>query len=139
VRNGEAIYGTRPWTVAAEGPTRVAAGSFTDGAPTDFESTDIRFTRRTDPTGDYVYAILLAEPSDRVARVRSFAATSELLERGVRSVRVLGSTADVAWERTADSLDVVLPEGLVSEHGGPVVRLFLDPEPQRLRTDAVQG
>jgi alpha-L-fucosidase len=139
VRNGEAIYGTRPWTVAAEGPTRVAAGSFTDGAPTDFGPTDIRFTRRTDATGDYVYAILLAEPSDRVARVRSFAGTSELLERGVRSVSVLGSTADVAWERTADSLDVVLPDALVSEHGGPVVRLFLDPEPQQVRTDAVQG
>src|SRR5450756_1999635 len=41
VRNGEAIYGTRPWTVAAEGPTRVAAGSFTDGAPTDFGPTAV--------------------------------------------------------------------------------------------------
>jgi alpha-L-fucosidase len=73
------------------------------------------------------------------ARVRSFAGTSGLLERGVRSVSVLGSTADVAWERTADSLDVVLPDALVSEHGGPVIRLFLEPEPQQVRTDAVQG
>jgi hypothetical protein len=27
----------------------------------------------------------------------------------------------------------------VSEHGGPVIRLFLEPEPQQVRTDAVQG
>jgi len=69
----------------------------------------------------------------------SFAGTSGLLERGIRSVSVLGSTADVAWVCTADSLDVVLPDGLVSEHGGPVVKLFLEPEPQRPRTDFLHG
>jgi hypothetical protein len=52
---------------------------------------------------------------------------------------VLGSTADVAWERTADSLDVVLPDALVSEHGGPVIRIYLEPEPQRIRTDSLHG
>ena len=29
--NGEAIYGTRTWRVAAEGPTAVEEGQFTDG------------------------------------------------------------------------------------------------------------
>lgn len=74
--NGEAIFGTRPWTIAAEGPTVVEAGSFVDGEAASFTAEDIRFTTRTDVTGEYLYAILLARPHDAVARIRAFGSGS---------------------------------------------------------------
>ena len=88
--NGEAIYGTRPWTIAAEGPTAVVAGSFVDGEVRMDTARDIRFTTRKDVTGDYVYAILLARPDDGVARVRAFGTGSGLLTRGIQAVSVVG-------------------------------------------------
>ena len=50
-----------------EGPTEVVAGSFADSRAPEFTAEDIRFTTRTDVTGDYVYATLLAHPEDGVA------------------------------------------------------------------------
>ena len=42
--NGEAIYGTRPWTQFGEGPTRVVEGPFADTKRKPFTSQDVRFT-----------------------------------------------------------------------------------------------
>ena len=42
--NGEAIYGTRPWTIYGEGPTQVRAGNFSEDIP--FTPKDIRFTTK---------------------------------------------------------------------------------------------
>ena len=43
-RNGEAVYGTRPWKVYGEGPPKVADGSFTAAKKQAFTPEDIRFT-----------------------------------------------------------------------------------------------
>src|SRR5207237_10356316 len=56
--NVEAIYGTRPWKICGEGPTKVIGGSFKDTTGTPFTSEDIRFTAK----GDALYAIALAWP-----------------------------------------------------------------------------
>jgi alpha-L-fucosidase len=40
--HGEGIFGTRPWKVAGEGPTRSAAGMFNEGRVT-YGSQDVRF------------------------------------------------------------------------------------------------
>lgn len=133
-RNGEAIYGSRPWTIPAEGPTEVAVGSFVDSSSPQYTSSDIRFTTRTDVTGDYVYATLLAHPEDGVARIRSFGAGAGLLTRAIRDVKVLGSKEDVAWHRSPESLDVTLPAA-APEIGGPVVKIFLEPVTQPPRLD----
>lgn len=53
--NGEAIYGTRPWNIYGEGPTKVAGGSFKDTARQAFTRQDIRFTTK----GNVLYAIAL--------------------------------------------------------------------------------
>ncbi len=137
-RNGEAVYGSRPWTIAAEGPTELATGSFVDATSPDYTARDIRFTTRTDVTGDYIYATLLAEPSDGVARIRSFGTAAGLLRRGIADVTVLGVPGKPAWSRSPESLEVVLPphEPLAA---GPVVKVHLEPEPVRRRTDSVPG
>jgi alpha-L-fucosidase len=137
-RNGEAIYGTRPWRIAQEGPTRAVSGSFVDADSPDYGAADIRFTTRHDVTGDYVYAILLAEPDDGVARVRALGSGAGLLDRGVREVTVLGGAGSVAWEQTTSELRVTLP-ARTPLAAGPVVKLFLAEDAVPPRHDFLHG
>jgi len=135
--NGEAVYGTRPWIIPGEGPTHVVEGSMIDSTAPAYVSEDIRFTTRTDVTGDYVYAILLAEPEGGVIRIRAFGEASGLLGRDIQQVSVLGAPAPVTTQRTAEGLIVHLGErrgdGLV------VVKLFLAAEATPPRTDFLHG
>lgn len=137
-RNGEAVFGTRPWVIPAEGPTEVAVGSFVDATSPPYTSADIRFTTITHVTGDYVYATLLAEPTDGIARIQSFGSGLSLLNRGIKEVSVLGTESPVEWARGTDSLEVTLPERS-SLPCGPVVKLFLEPEPVAPRMDFFHG
>lgn len=131
-RNGEAIYGTRPWVIAGEGPTQVAVGSFVDGDAASFTGSDFRFTARTHVTGDYVYAIPLADPSDGRLVIRAFGRGAGLLTRAIREVTVLGSHERVEWEQTAGELIVHAP-------AGSVVKLFLASETVQPRGDVFHG
>nr|MDA8216607.1 alpha-L-fucosidase [Dehalococcoidales bacterium] len=54
--NGEAIYGTTPWTTFGEGPTKVEAGAFHDTDTKPYTPEDFRFTAK----GSTVYAIGMA-------------------------------------------------------------------------------
>ena len=115
--NGEAIFGTRPWRVAGEGPTRLAEGSFTDASPMEFTAADIRFTRRAAAAGDDLYAIALGWPDDSVLRVRAWGSGSGLLGCEIRSVDVVGHIGAVEYEQTSDALMIVLPAVRPSEYG----------------------
>jgi alpha-L-fucosidase len=44
--NGEAIYGTHPWTLYGEGPTKVVGGAFQENATQPFTAQDIRLTAK---------------------------------------------------------------------------------------------
>jgi len=44
--NGEAIYGTRPWRVYGEGPTKVIEGAFHDTDTQSYTPEDFRFTTK---------------------------------------------------------------------------------------------
>lgn len=61
--NGEAIYGTSPWTIAGEGPTNL--GNATDigfnEADTAYTGKDIRFTVKDDT----IYAVFLDWPGEK--------------------------------------------------------------------------
>jgi alpha-L-fucosidase len=99
--NGEAIYGTRPWKIFGEGPTKVVGGSFKDTARKAFTSEDIRFTTK----GNTLYAIVLAWPGDGKIKIRALAGD----DRKTKSVSLLGSTAPLKWTRSADGLIVETP------------------------------
>ena len=101
--NGDAIYGTRPWRVYGEGPTKVAAGSFHDTDTAKYTSEDFRFTAK----GDVLYAIGLAWPTSGDAVIRSLAPSVGGEE--VQSVALLGSDAKVQFDQRADGLHVQLP------------------------------
>ncbi len=64
--NGEAIYGTRPWRIYGEGPTKAAAGAFHDTDVTNYTAEDFRFTTK----GGALYVIGLSWPSNGEAVVR---------------------------------------------------------------------
>ena len=106
--NGESIYGTRPWKVYGEGPTRVPTGSFTDTNRLEFTAEDIRFTQRDGA----LYAVVLSTES-RSIRIRSLGTTLGLDSRTIARVSILGS-GDVSFEATPGALIVELPNELPS-------------------------
>ena len=104
--NGDAIYGTRPWAIYGEGPTKVVEGSFHDATSGPFTSQDIRFTMK----GSSLYAIALAWPKDGQLIVHSLG-TEAPAGRNLRvgAVALLGSDSKLEWKQEADGLHVKLP------------------------------
>jgi len=107
--NGEAVYNSRPWRVAGEGPTSVTEGGFSDAQGKGFTPQDIRFT----VNGGALYAICLRWPEDGVVHIRSLAVTenfmSTLFHGVIRDVSVLGFDGVPEWERGAEGLTVRAP------------------------------
>ena len=106
--NGEAIYGTRPWKVFGEGPTKAAAGHFKED--TAYTPDDIRFTVK----GGALYAITLGVPA-RTVRIQSLGRKAVLESRPVKAVSLLGSAASLHWEQREDALLIELPASLPSK------------------------
>ena len=90
--NGDAIYGTRPWRIYGEGPTKVAAGSFHDTDTTRYTAEDFRFTTK----GDVLYAIGLGWPTNGEAVIHSLAPTVGSVH--VQSVNLLGNDAKLQFD-----------------------------------------
>jgi alpha-L-fucosidase len=105
--NGEAIYGTRPWKIYGEGPTKVAAGSFNDTRTSAYTAQDFRFTTK----GSMLYAIELEWPQNHQAVIHSLGTSAGK----IRTVSLLGSDATVSFEQRADGLYLKFPEKAPSE------------------------
>jgi alpha-L-fucosidase len=101
--NGEAIYGTRPWRIYGEGPTKVAAGSFHDTDTTHYTAEDFRFTTK----GDVLYAIGFAWPTNGQAVIHSLSVTAGA--EPIESVSLLGSDAKISFDQGSDGLHLQLP------------------------------
>ena len=88
--NGEAIYGTRTWRVAAEGPTAVEEGQFTDGKDKVFTKEDFRFTAGN----GCIYAACLQYPEDGRLTIRALSKSSDSSKPNfhgiIRGVEILG-------------------------------------------------
>jgi alpha-L-fucosidase len=103
--NGEAIYGTRPWSVYGEGPTRAAGGYFREKSRRPYTPQDIRFTTKQGT----LYAICLAWPG-RELRIKSLGSESRRLPEGISAVQLLGIEDKLDWTRSADSLTITVPD-----------------------------
>ena len=118
-QNGEAIYGTRPWTTYAEGHledlfyTQINPAN---GAPSrdiqpdisKFNEEDIRFTQKN---GD-LYAIALGIPSQSKLLIKSLASDKEITkENRIENIMLLGY-GDVQYKRTKQGLEIYLPKKL---------------------------
>jgi alpha-L-fucosidase len=104
--NGEAIYGTRPWKMYGEGPTKVAGGSFHDTDTKPYSAEDFRFTEK----GGTLYAIELGWPANHEAVIHSLTAATLGKGRQIHSMQLLGSEGNLHFEQLADGLHVHLPE-----------------------------
>ena len=111
--NGEAIYGTRPWAVYGEGPTRITAGEKKeyDDAAKSYTPRDIRFTTN----GDVLYAIFLAPPPPGPATIHSLKGNA-LLGRRVKAVKLLGHPAPLQWTQDHHGLHVHMPEKMLGDY-----------------------
>jgi alpha-L-fucosidase len=102
--NGEAIYHSRCWRIAEEGPTREQAGQFTDAEETKYTAEDFRFTSGS----GCLYAIALHYPEDGKVCIRTFrkAAPPEKGEFNgiIKDVSVLGSEEKINWTADAEGL-----------------------------------
>ena len=104
--NGEAIYGSRVWRTAAEGPTKVEEGQFTDGKDKVFTKEDFRFTVK----GSHLYAACLSYPEDGRIVIKSLAEqdASRLpkFHGIIENVEVLGFEESPVWKRTENGLEI---------------------------------
>jgi len=110
--NGEAIYGTTPWGIAGEGPTRLAArGDFNEKNDLVYTGQDVRFTVK----GDTLYAAVLDWPGEKLLikslkpRVQSWTAWPGLYPSEIASITMLGDGKELKWEVTKDGLSIEAP------------------------------
>ena len=104
--NGEAIFGTRPFTVFGEGAPDVAgSANFNERNTRRYTAEDIRFTAK----GDVLYAIALGWPADGKLTIRTLAAGSGHYPREIAQVELLGAGIR-PFTREADGLVVAMPE-----------------------------
>jgi len=107
--NGEAIFGTRPWRVFGEGPTKVAGGHFGEASAAAFTADDVRFTSK----GGALFAIALGRPATSRITLKSLASH---VTGSVERVEMLGSQAPLRFKRDAKGLTLELPQDMHGEH-----------------------
>ncbi|MEP6503039.1 MAG: alpha-L-fucosidase, partial [Betaproteobacteria bacterium] len=112
--NGEAIYGTRPWTTFGEGPTEVVGGTFQDRDAKPYTPQDFRFTTR----GATLYAIALGWPeaTDQGSEYVVHALAPSALRGAVTRVTLLADGSAVAFTQGADGLHLRVPREPVGRH-----------------------
>lgn len=101
--NGDAIYGTRPWRIYGEGPTRVTEGTFNDTQVRPYTPEDFRFTTK----GDTLYAVELGWPKKSETVIKSLK-TPVIGDRPVESVELIGG-GKVQFQQHDDGLHLQLP------------------------------
>lgn len=105
--NGEAIYGTRPWEVFGEGPSKVIEGHLSEEKNKDNTEKDIRFTVK----GDDLYAIVLDWPTEPV-QIKSLAKGKV----EINSIELLGSSETIRWSQSNGALVIEVPKKKVGNH-----------------------
>jgi alpha-L-fucosidase len=103
---GEAIYGTRPFVVFGEGPTRLKTGGEFAREKLQYKPQDVRFTTK----GNIVYAIGLGWPgAEHQTLLKSFSEGNRREGLKINSVTMLGSDEKIAWSLREDGLAVTSP------------------------------
>ncbi len=113
--NGEAIYNTRPWVIAEEGPTKLESdGHFNENWEAIYTERDIRFTRSQD--GNTLFLTVLDRPSTDRVTVTMLADVYPYLDREIREVSLLGTPGPIDWSRDSRGLHLAFPEYAKGNH-----------------------
>jgi alpha-L-fucosidase len=106
--NGDAIYGTRPWKIYGEGPTKSASGAFADQKEP-FTWRDVRFTTK----GDALYVTALGLPDGQMT-IKALSLKSG--NGKITGIKMLGSDQKVNWKQKDDALIIELSKSYPSEY-----------------------
>jgi len=105
--NGEAIYGTRPWTVFGEGPTRLPEGGHkVEKIKIIYKNSDIRFTQKSDKE---FYAIVMDKPENETV-IKTLSTQLGVLNSKILNISLLGSDEKIEWERNERGLVIKASE-----------------------------
>lgn len=114
-RNGEAVYGSRAWSIPGEGKQengrlrKIPGGKLGRGqADFNYEPQDFRFTVGKNGAL-YVFGMTVPKTGDEV-RITSFGSQSQHLKNAINSVTLLGHDAPLQWRQDADALVITYPE-----------------------------
>ena len=111
--NGDAIYGTRPWTVFGEGPTRLPQGGHKiEKIKIAYKSSDIRFTQKSDKE---FYAILMDKPTDDIV-IKTLSTDIGVLNSRIMNIELLGSEEKIEWTRDDRGLVIKGPKALPTDY-----------------------
>ena len=110
--NGEAIYGSRPFTVFGEGPTGTITGHLSENKNKPYVSEDFRYTTQQDA----IYAFVLDKPKDGIVNFKMLGKEAGHLKQEINNVSLLGHAGTIQWTRSADGLQVTLPENDPCDH-----------------------
>lgn len=104
--NGEAIFGTRVWTIYGEGPARFAEGMQNEHAQKGFTHEDIRYTTK----GGALYALGQDWPNSGYMSLTAMAQGSAQRKGTVERVELLGHGQPLDFGLSVNGLNVKLPE-----------------------------
>ncbi|MBY8991444.1 MAG: alpha-L-fucosidase, partial [Candidatus Lokiarchaeota archaeon] len=118
--NGEAIYGSTPWSIAEEGPTKLGEGGmFSERGDRPYTPDDIRFTVKDNA----LYAIVLGWPYRAVFTIstlrksyiniqgeRERSLIHIISEEDIKYIRMLGIEKNLNWSLDDNSLNIEVPE-----------------------------
>ena len=114
--HGEAIYGTRPFTIFGEGPPEVIDNSNFNEKQRAYTSEDVRFTTK----GPVLYAFVFGWPPDEgkpgQLALKTLATGAEHAPGNVRRVQILGRPGELRYSRTASALTITLPPERPNPH-----------------------
>ncbi len=106
--NGEVVYGTRPFAVYGEGPTKAPKNSTEKNKDIQTHTAqDIRFTSSAD--GHLTYAAMLGWPAGGTLTVHVLFRGNPYLPAPVCAAEMLGSPQPITFDQAADSLHLRLP------------------------------
>ena len=105
--NGQAIFGTRPFTVFGEGaPDLKGTGNFNESAARPYTASDIRFTKK----GDVVYATALGWPENGALTIATLGQGRPEYPGTIGRLELLGHNAPLKFDRQAQGLVVTMPD-----------------------------
>ncbi|GHB63584.1 alpha-L-fucosidase [Persicitalea jodogahamensis] len=110
--NGEAIYGTRPYKIYGEGPTKIVEGHLSEDKNKDLGAEDIRYTQQKD---GQLYATIMDWPKENKTTIHTLAKGNNLLGK-VSSVSLLGYDGKLKFKQAKDGLEITLPDAPVGKY-----------------------
>lgn len=117
--NGEAIFGTTPWSIAEEGPTKMkGGGTFSERTDKPYKPKDIRFTVKNKS----LYAIVLGWPNREKWDITSLRTSGKnvtreewnnvhfLTKADIKSITMLGIEQELDWTLDDNALHIEVPK-----------------------------